>query len=153
MLSVKTRQARSRLDQRLAPLRPISRFSAPQSGWIKAIRTSLGMSAVQLARRMGVASQTVDDMERSEANEAITLATLRRAAAALECSLVYALVPNETLAAIVKDRARAVALTRLRRVDRTMALEAQDVPDTELNQRLDDFIDDVMRDRDLWTDP
>jgi hypothetical protein len=50
---------------------------------------------------------SVTELERNEAEERITLATLRRAAEALDCTLVYAIVPNKPLEAMVQDAAAA----------------------------------------------
>jgi len=67
------------------------------------------MTKSQLARRMGVSSSTVAELERSEVRETITLASLRRLAKGLDCRVVYALVPNgaDSLEALVRDRAEA----------------------------------------------
>ena len=90
-----TRQrARQRLDGRLAALKPEDRFKAPPKGWIRAIRDALGMTGVQFARRLRIRPQSVDALEQSEATGSIQLKTLRRAAEALDCTLVYALVPD-----------------------------------------------------------
>src|SRR4029079_14724254 len=90
-------RARQRLDERLAPLEPADRFRPPPKGWIRAIRDALGMTGVQLASRLGVRPQTLNLIEKSEAEGTIQLKTLRRAAEALDCTLVYALVPKGSL--------------------------------------------------------
>jgi predicted DNA-binding mobile mystery protein A len=64
---------------------------------MRAIRDAIGMSGVQLAKKLGVRPQTIEAFERSEATGAIQLKTLRRAAEALDCTLVYALVPKASL--------------------------------------------------------
>ena len=69
----------------------------PSSGWIKAIREGIGMTATHLAARLGVATSTVTRLETSEADDTITLASLRRAAEALNCELQYSLVPRLSL--------------------------------------------------------
>ena len=75
--------ARTSLDQRLAPVRiQADALAAPRTGWIRAIREALGMSATQLARRMGVAQPTLTKLEQSEAADRIQLDSLRRVAAA-----------------------------------------------------------------------
>ncbi len=81
----------------------------PARGWIRAIRDALGMSSRQLATRMGQSQPAVSQLEHSEVDDRITLATLRRAADALECDLVYALVPRTTLDDTVRRRARSLA--------------------------------------------
>jgi len=111
------------------------------------------MSGVQLANRLGVTQQTVEAMEKSEAGGVIQLTTLRRAAAALDCTLVYALVPRTALEDVVQSRARALAVRDLDRVDHTMKLEAQGVDAAGREERIEDYIRDVLKDRDLWDEP
>ncbi|PZO00607.1 MAG: mobile mystery protein A [Hyphomicrobiales bacterium] len=146
-----TRQhARQRLDDRLGRLNPVERFKEPPKGWIKAIREALGMTGVQFAQRLGVRPQTADALERSEATGVIKLATLRRAAEALDCTLVYALVPKTPLERTVNDRARAIAIRDLGRVSHSMKLEAQGTGDADLEARIEAYIRDTLTERDLW---
>ena len=100
--------SRSRLDRRFKEIGPLSRFSVPVRGWIKAIRAGLGMSSEQLAKRLGVRQPSVVSLEQSEAKGTIALATLRRVAEALDCTLVYALVPKATYR-VVKPTYKAAA--------------------------------------------
>lgn len=97
----------------------------PSSGWIKAVREGLGMAATHLAARLGVTTSTVTRLETSEADETISLATLRRAAEALGCELHYALVPKRSLADTLETRATELARRQMASVSHTMALEAQ----------------------------
>ncbi len=97
----------------------------PSSGWIKAIREGLGMTAVELARRLGVGTPTATRLELSEAEDRITLSTLRRAAEALNCELHYALVPKQSLADTLEARAMTLAREQMVAISHTMALEAQ----------------------------
>src|SRR5215217_7999866 len=88
-------RARSALDRRLADWRRLpAREARPHGGWVRAIRDALGMSAADLAERMGVTQSTVARLESSERDGRIQLDTLQRAADALDCDLVYALVPR-----------------------------------------------------------
>ena len=82
------RKPRERLDARLDQLKPVDRFKSPPKGWIKALREALGMSGAQFAKRLGVSPQTASAMEKSEVNASIKLETLRKAAEALDCTLV-----------------------------------------------------------------
>jgi predicted DNA-binding mobile mystery protein A len=86
--------SRKHLDARFRALGSANRYASPNRGWIKAIREALGMTTVQLAKRLGVKQPSVTALEQSEAKGTIELATLRRVAEALDCVLVYALVPN-----------------------------------------------------------
>jgi predicted DNA-binding mobile mystery protein A len=145
-------RARQRLDGRLSALKPEDRFLPPPKGWIRAIRDAIGMSGVQLASRLGVRPQTVDAIEKSEASGSIQLKTLRRAAEALDCMLVYALVPKTSLEGAVKTRARRIAMRDLQRVAHTMKLEAQETDDADMEARIASYIQDVIKDRDLWNE-
>lgn len=151
MLNPNKRTARRRLDERLAMLAPLTGVTPPPKGWLRAIRNSLGMSAMELARRLGVAaSQSVEDIERSEAAGTVRLDTLRRAAEALDCTFVYAIVPNRSLQDMVERQARAKALAALSRVDQTMLLEDQRVAEANREERIADYILQHVTDRDLW---
>jgi len=97
----------------------------PPSGWVKAIREALGMTATHLAGRLGVTTSTVTRLETSEADDTISLATLRRAAEALGCEVQYALVPKQSLADTLEARTNALARQQIAAVAHTMALEAQ----------------------------
>jgi predicted DNA-binding mobile mystery protein A len=146
-------RARQRLDERLLALKPEERFRAPPKGWVRAIRDALGMTGVQFAKRLHIRPQSVEALEKSEANGAIQLKTLRRAAEALDCTLVYALVPNTSLEGAVRERARKIAVRDLGRVAHTMKLEAQETGDANLEARIEAYIRDVLKERDLWNEP
>ena len=117
--------ARRQLDKRLKNMRNAEEFTRPQRGWVKAIREALGMTTAQLAKRLGVSQPRVVGIEKAEAQGAITLDSLERAAHALDCQLVYALVPRKPLDALIAERATRLATTRLNFTRHSMALEAQ----------------------------
>jgi predicted DNA-binding mobile mystery protein A len=133
-------RSRSHLDKRFRELGPVTRYASPVRGWIKAIRGALGMSTAQLAKRLGVKQPSVVALEQSEAKGTMELATLRRVAEALDCTLVYALLPNKPLEAIVRDRARTFARRRLEPVEHSMLLEGQKVTAKNAKTRLDEIV-------------
>ncbi len=135
-----TTRARSQLDERFRKLGPARRYAPPVRGWIKAIREALGMSTAQLARRLKIKQPSLVQLEQSEAKGTIELRTLRRVAAALDCTLVYALVPNKPLEAMVRDRARAFGLRRREYVEHSMLLENQKVRAKDIDARLDEIL-------------
>lgn len=98
------------------------------------------MTTAQLAIRMGIKQPTVVNLERSEARGSIELATLRRAAEALNCTLVYALVPNKTLQTTVRERAGEFARRRLEPVEHSMLLEDQNVTERDAEARIDEIL-------------
>lgn len=149
MLKLNERALR-RLDERLASARPVDRLMPPPKGWIRALRDALGMSGSQLGRRMGIAQQTVTAIEKSEENGTIQLQTLRKVADALGGRLVYAIVPDTSLEAMIRERAREIALRALTRVSHTMRLEDQETSKADLETRIDDYIRNELRVRDLW---
>ena len=144
-------RARENLDGRLAPLRPANQYQPPAKGWIRALRDALEMSADHLGKILDVRRQSIADMERSEAKGSITIETLRRAAAAMDCTLVYALVPNTTLQDMIESRARAVAHAALASTEHTMALEDQAVATTP--EDMASYIRDHISERQLWSSP
>ena len=86
------------IEETLRPYRRLLDLQLPRRGWVHAIKEALGMSNRQLAGRVGVkASQTVEDMQEHEVSGTIKLQTLRKLANALDCQLVYALVPRKPL--------------------------------------------------------
>lgn len=130
--SVRARQARRLLDNKFAEGTVQAIRARPRSGWIRAVRTGLGMSQDALAVRLGVTRSAVSSLERAEQTGGITLTKLSQVASALDCSLVYALVPNSSLEQTVQSQAARVINGRLRYVNATMTLEDQALPDAEL---------------------
>lgn len=142
--------ARRHLDSRLNKETPIGSLTKPPSGWIKAIRSSLGMSTYQLADRLSVSQATVAGLEGSEAKGKIQLATLERVAEALNCRLAYALVPNEPLETMVTDRKRTLAKRLLKTIGHTMRLEDQAVDDSAVLQREIEAIANDIKPSEVW---
>jgi predicted DNA-binding mobile mystery protein A len=68
--------------------------AVPRQGWVREIRTALGLSQSQLAKRAGVSRATVQQMERAEAQRRITLASLDKLAAAMDCQVAVAILPR-----------------------------------------------------------
>lgn len=83
------------------------------------------MTSRQLAERVGLSQSTLATLEKSEADDRITLRSLRKVADALDCDLQYVLVPRAPLTARVEKRAEAMARDRVARVLHTMRLEDQ----------------------------
>jgi predicted DNA-binding mobile mystery protein A len=110
------------------------------------------MTGRQLASRMGITPQSLSELERSEALGTIRMSTLRRAAEALDCDLVYDFVPRRPLEETVNQRARALARRQLDDVARTMALENQGISEGYFEDRVANHIRDYIREADLWND-
>ncbi|MCU1491975.1 MAG: antitoxin, family [Acidimicrobiaceae bacterium] len=142
--------ARRALDQRTSRLTDAEMSALPAGGWIRAVREALGMSTSRLGQRMGVTRQAVLKFEKQEIEGSIGLSTLRRAAEALDCQLVYAFVPKNSLDETVRAQARRVAIAELARVDQTMLLEGQRVVRDEAEERLAQRVEELVASRHLW---
>jgi predicted DNA-binding mobile mystery protein A len=110
------------------------------------------MSASALARRLGMSHAGVRKLESAEANDAITLASLRKLAEALDCELHYALVPRTSLAQQLLARAEVVVAERMRPILHTMALEDQAVQDSVKKLQFESSVKDLIEGsrRELW---
>jgi predicted DNA-binding mobile mystery protein A len=136
--------ARKQLDKRLNKLRNSDALSRPPRGWIKAIREALGMTTTQFGKRLGVSQSTALGFEKSEVSKGITLETLERAARALDCRLVYALVPSKPLELLAEDQARELAKKRLRATSHSMALEDQRVDEADERDHLERLVQKLL---------
>ncbi len=141
-------QYRSKIDQ----LIDIKRIKSPKEGWIRTLRTALGMSSPQLATRLGVSKSQASQMERMEMEDRITLKQLRRVAKALDCELVYALVPRKSVDSMIRDRAKQKAENLVNKTDVQMKLEAQQLSSEQLQRQIEFETERLIRDmpRDLW---
>ena len=103
------------------------------------------MTAEQAAVRVNTKRQVWLKAEAGEAKGTVSLNTLRKYAAALNCRVVYAIVPQEeSLEVILKKRVREVAVQIMNRTRHTMALEEQDISDTERERQIQEIADQLM---------
>ena len=113
------------------------------------MRDALGMSTSDMARRMGVTRARITAVEQTEAAGDLKLSTLERAAQALGCKVVYAIVPVDgSLEELVHTQARRKAATRLARASHTMRLEDQETDSDD--RALEDLARELAAKRDLW---
>jgi predicted DNA-binding mobile mystery protein A len=108
------------------------------------------MSQAVLAERLGVSGAAVNKLERAEPHGGITIGKLAEVASALDCTLVYALVPNSTLERTVRTQARTVAARLLGYAARTMALEAQDIDDARQSEAVERHAQQLLAGGNLW---
>jgi predicted DNA-binding mobile mystery protein A len=108
------------------------------------------MSQAVLADRLGVSRAAVNKLERAELHGGITTGKLAEVAAALDCTLVYALVPNSTLEQTVTEQARITASRVLGYAARTMALEAQEIHDDRRREAIDRYAQQLVASGKLW---
>jgi len=118
---------RKQLSGKIAQYESLTRALPPAGGWIKAIRTSLGISLEQLGNKLGISRQSAMALEVREQSQSITLRSLSEAAEALDMKLVYALVPKDgTLEALIERKAEELARKIVTRTSQSMKLEGQE---------------------------
>jgi predicted DNA-binding mobile mystery protein A len=108
------------------------------------------MSQAVLAERLEVSGAAVNKLERAELHGGVTTGKLAEVAAALDCTLVYALVPNSTLEQIVMNEARTTASRVLGYAARTMALEAQEIDDGRHGEAIERYAQQLVASGKLW---
>ena len=150
MLRDKRAQSRRRLDQRFGRHGDLADLAPPPQGWIRTLRDSLGMTSGDLARRMGVHPSRIPAIERGERERTLKLDTLTRVADAMQCDLVYALVPRTSLDGMVDAQARLSAVKHLRNVMAHSRLEDQEVTPDDLEAQIADLAAEFRQRRDLW---
>jgi len=143
-------RGRELMDSHFDEWQQLRTLARPPRGWVRAVREALGMSTAALGARLGITAGAVTRLEQSEAADRIRLDTLRRAADALGCDLVYLLVPRRPLTAVVQERARELARSQVAAVEQTMLLEDQATGQTsELEDRL---AERLLERGSLWSD-
>lgn len=109
----------------------------PSDGWLRAIREALGLPIRALAARAGLSNTATLSAERNEARGTISINQLRRMAAALDCELIYALVPRRDLATVVDEQAEKLAREEVLGVAHSMSIEDQRPLDEFLRRQID----------------
>jgi len=125
---------------------------APKSGWIKIIRTVLGMSTYQLAKRLRCSQANIITLEARERKKNISLAMLEKTAEAMNCRLVYFFVPNKPFNELLEAQARIVAQKQLRPIGHSMELEDQGLTMRQKKQQEDELVAELLQGnpRNLW---
>lgn len=126
MKSAKNRLLLHQVDAKLEDFKEVDAVAVPNGGWIKSIRSVLGMSLRQLANKLHITPQSISDMERREVSGAITLRTMEEIGSAMGLRFVYGFVPKHgSLEAMIEKRALELAQEIVQRANVTMALEDQ----------------------------
>ena len=127
------------LDRKLAKIQLLKDVEVPSKGWLNAIRTTVNMSLVQLAKRLNKTSVSVKEIEEREQNKTITLNKLIEVGEALDLQFVYGFLPKESsIEAMIDKRAQQVAREIVMRTSHTMKLEEQENREERLQQAIKD---------------
>ena len=143
------------IEKRLRDWRSVRDQPPPRSGWIQAVRGSLGITSRKLADLLGISQGNVVALEKREAEGKASLESIQKAAQAMGCKLVYAIVPNapfDTLESIIDDKARALAAELLARTEHTMRLEKQGTDAVDKAEALERLVSELKAkmDKRIW---
>jgi predicted DNA-binding mobile mystery protein A len=146
---------RTLIEKKLRAWTALRTDNVPRSGWIKAVRGALGITTRQLADRVGVEQSNITRLEEREPSGKVTLERLAKTANAMNCRLIYAIVPNDQysdLEAIIDERARDLAQQLVRTTEHSMRLEKQGADDNDLAKEVDSLKDELKSKMDsrIW---
>ena len=129
----------------------VGRIPLPAQGWIRTIREYYGMSVAMLAKRVGLVKSRVTVIEKAELERRITVETLAKFAEALNCDLVYMLVPKEDPEQFLKQHAEIKANVMIERLRKTMDLEDQGISEKEIARHKKEFIETLLKNpKSIW---
>ncbi len=138
------------IDQRILALQESARSMKGVDSWIGYFRKALGMTLSQLAARMELSYTAARELEQGEMSDRITLRSLKRAAGALNCELVYAFVPRSGLDEMRENQARAKARSILKRARLQMEMEDQAVSRDEEEKLFEELVQKIKASKKLW---
>ena len=97
---------REQLDKKIEPLRIAAFNGIPQQGWAKTIREALGLSTLQLGKKVGLDQSRISRLENAEKNGNLKLSSLQKIAKGLNMKFVYGFVPDGPLEEMVRAQAK-----------------------------------------------
>lgn len=135
------------LDRKTADLQSDKNIIPKGKSWIGTIREAIGMTALQLANRLGVTQPRISAMEKNEKN--MKISTMEKVAAAVDCDFVYYFKPKTSFQDIVETQAKKKAEAILKTVNLNMALEDQSIAAKEA---VDDMVSDFINNntKQIW---
>ena len=136
-------------NRRFSTIRKCIPETRLQTGWIKYIRSVLGIKTKDLANRMQLSPQTVSETEKRELQGKVTLSKLNDYARAMDCELVYAIVPKKDVQTLIQEKALAKARALLELADTHMTLEGQKVK-VDFDERVKLLADKLTKKGDVW---
>ncbi len=140
----------SQIDEQLEGFKKTG--SVPKKGWINTIRTSLSMTASQLAEKLKSSPQAILALEKREEEGKITINKLKEMGAAMELKLVYGFVHEATLEKMIEQKAIKLATKIVMRTSRQMELEDQKISGKKLKKAIEDRAEEIVRNlpKNIW---
>lgn len=130
------------------------RLKVPPEGWLRTTRKTLGLTLTQLAKRLGVTHSLIARNEHAELEGSITIKTMNAMANTMHCKFVYAIVPNESIDAILYAQAQKKATKIVQRISDHMALEDQELSTKALSEEIEKVTQELLEKKTslLWDD-
>ncbi len=152
-----TKQYRDKVNQAVSQFGCFSMLpnnGVPKEGWLRTVRMALGLSGMQLAKRLNVTKARVSKVERDEPQGSVTLRTMQSMAEAMDCQFVYAIVPKGNVEDVIKARAIEKARAQVEAASTQMALEAQSLSQEQLEFEIERVAAEMMdkMPSDFWSD-
>ena len=143
------------IEKKINPWKKLRTERRPPSGWLKAIRGALGINIRQLARRCGVQHSSILRIENNEIRDKVSLESLKKVASAMDCQLVYAIIPKtgyNSLEKIIDHQADLLAKKLIKKADHTMQLEAQGISSRETKSQIRKLASEIKNKMDsrIW---
>lgn len=133
------------LSKKIRPYKAPSKVSRPAIGWVKTIRTSLGMSLEQLGNQLGMTRQSAQSLEKREASGSITIKALEEAGKAMNMKLVYGFVPIDgSIEKLIEQKAKKIATEIVLRTSGNMKLEDQENSPDRLKKAIDERTKEII---------
>lgn len=88
-------EMRRKLDEDQRWFRLAGRKTPTRKGWLREIRLAVGFPGPEVAKKLGISRSEVFRGEEREEAKTISLATLERQAEAMDCRVVYAVIPKK----------------------------------------------------------
>src|SRR5216684_5295511 len=123
----------------------VAGLKTPPEGWLRTVRSALGMSGAEVAKKMRVTRARVTQAEHAELTGGVTLKSMQAAAEAVGCRFVYAIVPPARIEDIIIAQARKRALSIVGTASEHMALESQTLPNDKIAQEVERLTHEIAR--------
>ena len=152
MKNIIAKQYRDKVNRAFEQLMPLD--AMPKEGWIRTVRKALGMSGVQLAKKLNLSKMRVSQAERDELLGGVSLKTMQSMAEAMDCKFVYAIIPQSKVEVLISAQATAKARELVQSASTHMALEAQSLNKDQLAFEVDRIAKELIEKMpsDLWND-
>jgi len=135
------------LNAKLMVFSDPSNIIVPPTGWINAIRTTLGISLEQLGKKLMITKQSMMEIEQREKDGSLTINRLKEVAEALDMKFVYGFVPQDgSIEALIERKSIAAATEIVLRTSQTMKLEDQENSKERIDKAIRELADQLKTD-------